>query len=317
MKKLIIPKKVNERLNNLQNRYHLRKKRLLEVPFLGLLHEIGSQFKQLRVTSMAAESAYYLLLAFFPFTIFLISLLGIVGRRISISERMLTEINGLIPEPVFILLNSFLQEILNSNNWTLLSFSMVGVIWASSNGFTVLLKGLDRAYDPGQTRSFLVLRGMGLLFTFLLGIGILLTLFIVAFGGLLLDQLAYWTEHETWSGNLWQLLRFVGPFLFLFLVFTLIYVMISEKKTQILQAVPGALFATLGWLAISLGFSWYLANFDRYARLYGSIAGLIILMVWIYLCCVVVLTGGIINYVLRERFIQRKEKIKQSKKARH
>lgn len=302
MKKLRrLHEKANKRADILQRRFHAAKQRLLAVRFFSILHDIGQQFKNQRVTSLAAESAYFLLLAFFPFLIFVISLLSVVGSELSFTERIVREIGGLMPEQIFPVIDDFFQEILLSSNWTLLSFSMIGVIWASSTGFTVLLRGLDRAYDPGQTRSLIVLRGMGLLFTFLLGVGILLTLLIVAFGGLLLDQLTFWTGHEAWSGNLIQLARFIGPFAFLFFVFTLIYVMISEKKTSVWRAMPGALFSTLSWIFISLGLSWYLANFGRYALLYGSITGLMILMVWIYLCCVVVLTGGIINFVLKKR----------------
>lgn len=283
-------------------RFMLNKKdRLTQKPVLGALYEIMHGFQKQRVTAMAAESAYYIILAFFPFLIFIVGVLGFIGQQRDLATTLLSEINSIIPEPLYGVIASFLFETMNSSNLTLLSFSMIGVVWASSNGFAVLLRGLDKAYDETHTHSFFVLRGLGLIFTLLIGIGILLSLILIGFGGLLISELQKWLQHDFLAGPTIQLIRFSASFGMLFFVFMLLYIFTANKHQRVRKAFPGALFSAGGWVALTLGFSWYVNNFDRYARLYGSIAGLIILMVWIYLCCNILLLGGIINAVIYSR----------------
>lgn len=293
--------KLKAKIKTARQRLQIIKDRLLQRPVLATLHDIAKSYHEQRVTGMAAESAYYIILAFFPFIIFLVSILGLIGQRSDMAETLLSELNRLIPEPLLGVIGSFLFETVESSNLTLVSFSMIGVILASSNGFTVLLRGLDRAYDERQTYSIFILRAMGLLFTFFIGLGILLTLLLIAFGGLLIEQLQIWTGHEIFRGPLLQWLRFLISFALLFFVFALLYAFVANKSKRFLQALPGAVFSTLGWIGLSVGFSWYINNFDRYARLYGSITGLILLMVWIYFCCNILLLGGIINSIIYRR----------------
>ncbi len=292
-----------------------KKGKLIRQPVLGALYEVFTGFQQLRVTSMAAESAYYIILAFFPFLIFIVGLLGFIGRQRALAESLLSEISGFAPGPLFNTIEAFLIETLESSNLTLLSFSMLGIIWASSNGFTALLRGLDRAYDEERTHSFFFLRGLGLVFTLLIGAGILLLLILVGFGGLLISQLREWMPPNIFDGSLLEILRFATSFAILFIVFTILYMIVAYKKQRFLQAVPGAFFSACGWIALTMAFSWYVNNFDRFARLYGSIAGLILLMVWIYLCCNILLLGGIINSVIHSRRLERREKRRQKKQS--
>lgn len=283
------------------------RQRMLKIPFLSLLHDVFVQFQKQRVTGMAAESAYYIILAMFPFLIFIVSILGFLGRRADVADRLIAEID-MLPQPLLQVIEDFLMETLRSSNLTLMSFSMIGVIWASSNGFTVLIRGLDLAYDEDRTHSFFVLRGMGLLFTLFIGISILLLLVMVAFGGLILEQLETFIEHDIFAGTLLQWLRFLVAFGLLFVVFLILYMAVAYKKNRLRQAFPGAVFSATGWVLLTVGFSWYVNNFDRYARLYGSIAGLIILMAWIYLCCNILLVGGILNSVLHDRRVARRKR---------
>lgn len=279
--------------------------KLIRMPVLGAVAEwIGAGQRQ-RISGMAAESAYYIILAFFPFFIFLISLLGLIGQRSDMTSWLLSELQGIIPGPLLLTIESFLIETVESSNLTLASFSMLGVVWASSSGFSVLLRGLDRAYDLEHTYSFITLRLLGLLLTLILGLVILMTLLLIAFGGLVLEQLLIHTSLTIASAELLQWLRFLASFVLLFLVFIFLYAATATRGHRLRKAWPGALFAAAAWIVLSAGFSWYISNFDRYARLYGSIAGLILLLVWIYLCCTMLLYGGVLNAVIEKRRLRR------------
>ena len=75
---------------------------------------------------------------------------------------------------------------------------------------------------------------------------------------------------------------------------------VARRPVRLSQILPGAVFSSSAWLVLSLGFSWYVSLSGRYAVVYGSLIGMVILMLWLYLCSIVMLNGGILNVLLRE-----------------
>lgn len=281
-----------------------------------VLRRIVTAMGIVQVSSLAAEIAYYLLLSFFPFLIFLISLLGQVAKPYQ--AKLLAELHNALPEPVHLVVAQILNEIMRNPSLTLMSFSMVGMIWAASRGFAVILRGLNQAYGNWHPRPFtnLILRGFGLLATILLSVAIILTLTLITLGSAILAQLSRWFDLPFLSGRWLFFLRYLFTFTMLFAVFSVLYYLISQardrKHWRYWQTLPGAAFAALAWLLLSWGFSFYIGSFDRYANIYGSLGGLVILMLWLYLCSTLVLTGGIVNAELfsgKHRTIQSTEPI--------
>ena len=275
--------------------------RLQKIPGFNFVRDWVIRFRDYRVTSRAAEISYYLMLAIFPFIIILISLFGVIGRSTLIHQDILISLQGLIPDAVYSILGTIINEIAASQNVTILSAGTIGLIWASSKGFSVILRGLNHIYRTGKPMSGILLRLLGLIFALLLVLSILLTMLLITFGDLLFDQLAFWSGMDFLSGNLLQAGRYLVSFLFLVLIFSLIYHLVSGRKCKYRWALPPAVFAAVFWIFVSLAFSWYLNNFNRYTTLYGSIGGIMILMLWLYVCSIMILTGGIIHEIIIER----------------
>ena len=275
--------------------------RLHKLPGFYFVRDWVIRFRDYRVTSRAAEISYYLMLAIFPFIIILISLFGVIGRSTLIHQDILISLQGLIPDAVYSILGTIINEIAASQNVTILSAGTIGLIWASSKGFSVILRGLNHIYRTGKPMSGILLRLLGLIFALLLVLSILLTMLLITFGDLLFDQLAFWSGMDFLSGNLLQIGRYLVSFLFLILIFSLIYHLVSGRKCKYRWALPPAIFAAVFWIFVSLAFSWYLNNFNRYTTLYGSIGGIMILMLWLYVCSIMILTGGIIHEIIIER----------------
>jgi membrane protein len=247
------------------------------------------------VTGRSAEIAFFLLLAIFPFMISVISLLGLIGSSSFIHPEILISLQGLMPDAVYNFLSSILQEIASSQNITFLSVSMFGVIWAASKGFSVILKGLGLIYHTGKPVPSILLRLLGLVFALVLILTVLIIMILITFGDLLFNQLAVLSGLEFLSGTLLQIGRYIFSFLFLLIIFSLLYHLVSRRKSPFRYSLPAAAFTAGSWLIFSGVFSWYLNNFARYARLYGSLAGIMILMLWLYFCSIMILTGGIIH----------------------
>jgi membrane protein len=95
----------------------------------------------------------------------------------------------------------------------------------------------------------------------------------------------------------------------IFVVFMLLYWIAPNRKLYLKSVIPGAIFATLGWILVSLGFSMYVSSFANYSATYGSIGGIIVLMMWLYFSGTILMVGGQINAVMQER----KEKLAMKK----
>jgi membrane protein len=292
---------VGEAMTKANQYLDIPKDKIQQVPGYSHARDFVDRFSRYRITGRAAEISYYLMLAIFPFIIFLISLFGVIGKSTLLHQDILNSLEGLIPDAVFSILDSIISEIAASQNVTILSVGMIGLMWASSKGFSVILRGLNHIYRTGKPISGCLLRLLGVVFALLLVLSIMLTMALITFGDLLFEQLAYWTGLDFLSGELLQAGRYSVSFLFLITIFSLIYFFVSGRKCKYRWSLPPAIFTAIFWIFVSLAFSWYLNNFSRYTTLYGSIGGVMILMLWLYVCSIMILTGGLIHEMIIER----------------
>src|SRR5699024_5083359 len=103
--------------------------------------------------------------------------------------------------------------------------------------------------------------------------------------------------------TLWSWIRIVIPLLYMILIFALLYKFSPAKnklnEISLTSTLPGATFATLGWMVISIFFSYYVNNFGRFAITYGSLVGIILLLIWLYISSIIIVLGGEINATLK------------------
>lgn len=270
-------------------------------PPFSIVQKVLIRLQRYRIASRSSETAFYLLLALFPFLIFAVSLFGLLSQSLPFRQDILTSLAGVVPAPVFDFLSDILDELVASRNITFMSFSMLGFIWAASQGFSIILQGLNMIYSARKPLHPVILRLLGLLFAILLVLAILVTMAFVTFGDLLFRQIAASSGQDIFRGSFLLFLRYLFSFLFLLLIFSLLYYLACRRKGGFLRAMPGGAFTSCCWLLFSYAFSWYVNNFGRYAKLYGSLAGFIILMFWLYFCSMMILAGGILHQLLLER----------------
>jgi len=162
-----------------------------------------------------------------------------------------------------------------------------------------LIKGLNRAYGVEETRSFFKVQAMALLATVVLAFMMMVGAILYVFGdwlGMLLA--AHFGFSETFLAT-WKRGPAVALGLGLILVF--VYAALPNVDLSSRRALPGALGATAGWVALTMGFSFYVANFGSYDRTFGSLGAAVVLMVWMYAVGLILLVGGEINAALGKR----------------
>ncbi|ERI11142.1 YihY/virulence factor BrkB family protein [Aneurinibacillus aneurinilyticus] len=260
-------------------------------------YELVDRFIRDDVSGMAAQLAYYFLLSLFPFFIFAFTLIGYLPIS---TENALTIIQIVAPEKVTELLEDNLHSFLNTRRGWLLFLSLAGTLWTSSSAIHAIIVALNRAYDVADERSYFMSRLLAILFTIGIVIAIFMTLLLPVFGKTIEVFFTSRIHVPDYILLIWYLLRWVVSLMFLISLFAFLYYFAPNCDVNWKVAIVGALFAGLGWLGVSYGFSYYVNNFSNYSLTYGSLGGVIILMIWFYLSALILILGGHINALIQK-----------------
>lgn len=273
---------------------------------LMFIREMVRRFQEDEIPRLSAELAYYFLLSLFPFLIFLFTLLAYLPIP---HEDILSVVRQYAPKEALHLIEASIHRVMGYQNGKLLSFSIIGAIWSASNGMNAIVRAFNRAYDVEENRPFFIARGVSVLLTIGMIFVIIVALVLPVFGKMIgLFLFSAFGFSKTFL-TVWNALRWVISSLILFVVFTALYYFAPNKKLRCANVVRGATFATVGWIITSLAFSYYVNNFVYYTAMYGSLGGMIILMVWFYLSGMIIVLGGEMNAIFDcEREGRRRER---------
>lgn len=265
---------------------------------MSFFKELLKRFLHDEVAGLSAQLAYFFLLSLFPFLLFLITLIAYLPLT---QEDVLGTISEFAPGESVAIIEESLNQIIEQKNGGLLSFGVIATLWSASNGINSIVRAFNRAYGVEETRSFFASRLMAIFLTIAMVFIIVLALLLPVFGreiGLLISShFGLSTEFLT----LWNTLRWFLSAIILFIVFTALYFFAPNKHLHIKDGIPGAFAATIGWILVSLAFSYYVGNIANYSATYGSIGGIIVLMIWFYLSGMILIFGGELNAMLYKR----------------
>ena len=256
------------------------------------------EIKEDRVTGLAAEQAYYYLLALFPLLILLLSLLPYLNID---NQTALDTIKTFMPAETMDVIEKNIINILSERNGGLLTFGFLGTIWSASNGMNAFIHSMNIAYDVEETRNFIKARLISIILTLGLVVAFIVMLGLPVFGKVIIDLVQQVIPIPEETQILFSLLRWVIAVVVISLVLAFLYRFAPNKSFPIKHVIPGAVTATVLWLGISLGFSFYVSNFANYSSTYGSLGGVIILMLWLYLSGLIFVIGGEINAILHRQ----------------
>ncbi|PTX44325.1 membrane protein [Christiangramia gaetbulicola] len=246
------------------------------------------------VQIVSAGVGFYFFLSIFPTIVAAISIYSLVLEPSQIQEQI-SRLNIIMPDQAFGMITDFLKPILEQSRkeigWGLV-ISILVSIWSANKGTSALFQGINIAYDEVDNRGFFKKNVLTLIFT-LAGLVIgLLSLLIVIFFPIIIDDIGLPAQLEkmlTWLR--WVILGFI-------LIFSLsvVYKIAPNRRSPRFRWVSwGAILGTILWLGGSMLFSWYVSNFGSYADLYGSFAAVAILLLWLFLTAFIILIGAEIN----------------------
>ena len=278
------------------------------------LYNLIYNIRRDEVTAIGAQLTYYLILSIFPFLIFF---LNVVGHTSLAIEALLNDWIIVMPSETQTLLYRVIEEIRVSSSETLLSFSIILALWSGSLGISAIIRAINKAYNINKRRNYIRLKLLSLLFTIALVILLLIVLATLVFGEVIGNAIFTYIGAINVFYRIWNNSRKLIALASMIIIFALLYkysIMPKERRyIKLVHTLPGAIFATIGWIVASSIFSFYVNNFANYSKTYGSLGGVIVLLVWLYITSIMIVLGGEINGTYASLFIFGKGKEQKRK----
>ncbi|QOR34476.1 YihY/virulence factor BrkB family protein [Clostridium sp. 'deep sea'] len=248
--------------------------------------------------SLGAQTSYYLILAMIPF----ISLaVFITSSNQDVIDATLKFLYFLLPAEAYNFIYSLIKETINASTSTLFSASVIVAFYLPMRAVVAIIYVLNKAYKVKETRSIFTVWGLAFFITLLFIPSIAVVLSTQVFGRLISLHVFSLIGISQWFNPFWNIIRYVFSIVILLLFFMIIYRYLPNHHVAWRETIPGAFFSTFGWLIASLGFAYYVNNYNNYDVAYGSLAGIFILLIWLYMSSTIILCGGELNALISKR----------------
>ncbi len=245
----------------------------------------------------AAAMAYYFLFAIFPFFLFLTTLIGLLPIP-HLLDYVLQSAARMLPSQAFDLLQDNIKALFANKKQGLLSLGVVLALWASSNAMVAIMNAMNKLYEVKEGRPFWKVRltaiGLVIGLSLLVLLALVLLMFGTKIGGIIADRVDFGMFFRV----IWDILLVPVILFLLSLAVATTYYFTPDVEQKWKWISPGAVIAIPSWIAISLGFSFYINNFSTYDKTYGSLGAVIVLLLWMYISGFVILVGAVINSVI-------------------
>ncbi len=264
----------------------------------SFLHRVVSASFRNRIPSAAAETAYYLVFAFFPLIMIVYSSFSIFLKSFDWQSTLFFV---LLPNELQSLVAGYIESI--SRSEYSLSYLLIGILltlYTLSNFMRSMKRTIRHIYGSGDYASFLSEVGVSLVFSLLIIIAFYVTLILLILGGQIISLINEFLAfiHLPPDFRVEELTRLLITAALIFFIVSLFYFWIPNVKQTMSDILPGTIFTSVTWVVVSGLFSFYMNHFANYSLIYGSIGAFIMLLLWIYVACLLLLIGAVINSVL-------------------
>ncbi len=259
--------------------------------------EFGAKFKEDNATILAAAQAYYYLLAIVPLLILLLAILPYLQID---PQKVMDLMGSILPSEVASTFEEQIVNVVTTPSGGLLTFGILGTLWSASNAVSAFIKATNEAYDVEETRSFIKQKGVAILLTLFMLVAVIVALVLPIFGGAIIDAINSAMNLPSQTQILFQVLRWVISIAVMSIVLAFMYKIAPNKHFPFKEVIIGALIATVLWQLVSLAFSYYVSNFGSYSATYGSLGGLIVLILWFFLTGLILVIGAEINAIIHK-----------------
>ena len=269
-------------------------KRLLQKKPVKFILEMTDLYFSKHISRSAAELAYFLILSFFPLLICVNAFIVLLPVDL---KAVLAAAAPLLPKAAYDILGEYVGYITTNQSPGLLAAGIFMTLFFASAAFRALMNIMEEIYSRKGYRGFRQIVA-SVLFALLLLVTIFLSLVVLLTGGWLFQEVERLLHLDAgvlpWD---WQWMRFLLLFLLVFLFVLLVYRVAAPRGKPRPPVMTGAFLAAVALSVFSILFSWFIGLSSRYSLVYGSLASIIILLVWLYLCGNILILGNVFNCV--------------------
>lgn len=251
------------------------------------------------VAAFSAQAAFFLIISFFPFIMLLLSIIQYFPLRENSMPELFTQV---FPETVNSMIISVISEINSTtHSGTLISITAITALWSAGKGFLAIMKGLNSVHEIKETRNYILLRAVSALYTLVFAVMLIATMVLFVFG----NRLFLWIEQKLPvlmdMALLIISLRTAVGLIILIVFFLFIYGAIPNRKTKLMNDLPGAMVCAGGWMGFSYAFSYYIDHYSNYTSMYGSLTAIVLFMLWMYFCMYILFIGAEVNLLFENK----------------
>lgn len=254
------------------------------------------------ISAFSASTAFFLFLSLIPMVAILCAILPYTPMS---EETLLAVIVEYVPDTVSPLLGSVVEDVY-AKSAGILSIAIIGTLWTAGKGMLALIRGLNAINDVEENRNYMVVRVVASVYTLIMIVALILSLILMVFGNLLVRLLLQDFPQTRLLFEVLMHFRFVFSWVILTVVFTLLYTFVPNRKMRFKEQLTGGMFSAVVWSIFSWCFSVYVEHFGGFGT-YGSLATIVIVMLYLYFCMYIIFVGAYINCYFRESLDKRKD----------
>ncbi len=256
--------------------------------------DFSAQMKKQNISAYAASIAFFFFLSIVPM---LMVICMVIPYTPLTEENLVQAVTDITPDRVDPVVEDLIADVYDKSAG-ILSIAVIATLWSAAKGVMALMQGLNAVNGVDEKRNYFVIRVVACLYTVVMLIVVILSLFINVFG----NQLVNLALHRI--PQLQKLVVFLMHFRFLVvwavltLLFATVYAFMPDDRLRFREQIPGATFAAVVWSIFSWGFSMYVDYSNSYG-IYGSLAIIIIILLWMYFCMYIIMIGAYLNRYFR------------------
>lgn len=290
--------------------------------FANFVYKFGEKVSDSYTAACAAQAAFFILLSVVP----IISLILAVTTYLPFTQQdVLDVLMRVIPDDFTAYVKDIIEDLYSRAGKTVISVSAVAILWSASKGIAALMDGFNSMYQIRQENNFIKSRVIAIVYTILL-----IVMFAIVMSAYVTVSHYYKLyihdafELESALKNIFLLIRYVMGWLLFYGFILMMFVILpggfglpmgKEEKVnlgkRIKSQMPGAAFSSVAWLVISRVVVLYIEHFPNFSFMYGSLAGIVIAMLWLYFCMYSLFIGAVINYLLSKGYLTQVKKMLQ------
>ena len=263
-------------------------------------HRSIKDFLDDNMLTYAAALAFHALFAIFPFSIFLLALLGLLNTS-NFFDWLLQQAQYVVPAQALAALRQVIAELRSQESEGLLSLGLILALWSASVGVRSTMRALNVAYDVEESRPAWKRYPLSVIYTIGLAVMLILAAGLMVIGPQIMAWLAQQIGVDQVFVLLWTWLRWPVALVLLMFVIAIVYYVAPNVEQPFRLITPGSVLAVIIWILASLGFGFYVRNFANYSVTYGGFGAVIVLLVYFYISAAILLFGAEVNAVIAQQ----------------